>query len=531
MDKDIKSPGVYVTEVDAFPPSVVGVETAVPAFIGNTETATINGKPIYNKAIKISSMADFESIFGKGFAPLYNITEKTGPDDFDFSVVDSNKTRYFKVEPANSARFNLYHSMRLFYDNGGGSCYVVSVGDYTGGGTEPRGVEVQADKLKAGLDVIAEQVGPTMLAIPDAVLLPADSEDATKSEAFASIIKEMLTQSGKLKDRVAILDVFGTSSVEPEGPASVVQIEKVVRQFRSDVGIDSLSYGASYFPFLNTSVVQPSEIDYTAINLADDDQRKLLQQILTIQNKNMHGDSKEADQAQQYIDSIAADAKPEDVKALEQTLTNALPVLKEIETAIVKNLNVLPPSGAMAGIYSLNDNDRGVWTAPANRSLASVDSPTVKINDDIQADLNAPLDGKAVDAIREFVGRGTLVWGARTLDGNSDDWRYIQVRRTLIYIEQSVKNGLDPFVFAPNDGKTWATVVSMVSGFLNGLWSQGGLLGNTASEAYSVECGLGSTMTEQDILEGYMIVQVALQMIRPAEFIELVFKQKMAGDS
>jgi phage tail sheath protein FI len=140
-----------------------------------------------------------------------------------------------------------------------------------------------------------------------------------------------------------------------------------------------------------------------------------------------------------------------------------------------------------------------------------------------------PLDGKAIDAIRQFPGRGTVVWGARTLLGNSNDWRYIQVRRTIVYIEQSIKAAMMPFVFAANDGKTWSTVVSAVSNFLQGLWSQGGLMGAKADEAFTVACGLGSTMTAQDILDGYMIVQVQLQLIRPAEFIVLTFKQKMQG--
>ena len=116
-----------------------------------------------------------------------------------------------------------------------------------------------------------------------------------------------------------------------------------------------------------------------------------------------------------------------------------------------------------------------------------------------------------------------------TLDGGSPDYRYLQVRRTLIYIEQSIKVALEPFAFAPNDGNTWATVVSTVSSFLEGVWSQGGLLGATASEGFSILCGLGSTMTGQDILEGYMRLQVLLQMIRPAEYIELVFEQKMGS--
>ena len=102
------------------------------------------------------------------------------------------------------------------------------------------------------------------------------------------------------------------------------------------------------------------------------------------------------------------------------------------------------------------------------------------------------------------------------------------MRRTLIYIEQSVKAAMNPFVFAPNDGKTW--VIGRGDDrrtSCTDLWAQGGLMGATPQEAFSVQCGLGSTMTAQDVLEGYMIVQVTLQMIHPAEFIELTFKQKM----
>jgi phage tail sheath protein FI len=182
---------------------------------------------------------------------------------------------------------------------------------------------------------------------------------------------------------------------------------------------------------------------------------------------------------------------------------------------------------AMAGVMTVIDNTRGVWNAPANIALNQVDGPALRINDEMQADLNKPLDGKAVNVIREFVGRGPIVWGARTLDGNSGDYRYVQVRRTLIYMEQSIKAAMNPFVFAANDGKTWVSVVAMVSNFLQNLWARGGLMGASPQEAFSVNCGLGSTMSAQDVLEGYMVVQVLVQMIHPAEFIELTFKQKM----
>jgi phage tail sheath protein FI len=172
---------------------------------------------------------------------------------------------------------------------------------------------------------------------------------------------------------------------------------------------------------------------------------------------------------------------------------------------------------------------RGVWNAPANVGLATVLGPTIPITNDMQNDLNMPIDGLAVNAIRDFVGRGTLVWGARTLDGNSNDWRYIQVRRALIYIEQSVELALNKFVFAPNVAQTWVTVSSMISSFLRGVWQAGGLMGASPTEAFSVQCGLGSTMTAQDVLEGRMIVQIKLTMVHPAEFIVLTFQQQMQG--
>jgi phage tail sheath protein FI len=215
--------------------------------------------------------------------------------------------------------------------------------------------------------------------------------------------------------------------------------------------------------------------------------------------------------------------------AINQGLLAGIPELGTSYKAMASKLNVLPPSGAMAGIYTHIDTTRGVWNAPANMSMSSVIGPTIKLTSSMQEDLNVPIDSKAVNVIRDFVGRGTLVWGARTMDGNSYDWRYIQVRRAVIYIEQSVKRALDKFVSAPNNGQTWTTVNAMISSFLRGVWSQGGLMGAKPDEAFKVRCGLDSTMTGLDILNGYMVVQISLQMIRPAEFIELTFKQTMQG--
>ena len=159
--------------------------------------------------------------------------------------------------------------------------------------------------------------------------------------------------------------------------------------------------------------------------------------------------------------------------------------------------------------------------------MGSVISPVVNITSANQEDLNLPLNGKAVNAIRSFIGKGTLVWGARTLDGNSQDWRYISVRRALIMIEQSVKTAVEAYVFDPNDASTWLKVKTAIDNFLTTLWKSGTLVGSSTTEAFETNVGLGVTMTPNDILDGVMRISVKVAISRPAEFIVITFQQKM----
>jgi phage tail sheath protein FI len=191
---------------------------------------------------------------------------------------------------------------------------------------------------------------------------------------------------------------------------------------------------------------------------------------------------------------------------------------------------VLPASGAMAGVYATNDNLQGVWSAPANVGIVGAIDLPIALDDRQQAGLNVdPATGKSINAIRFFPLQGILVWGARTLDGNSQDWRYLQVRRTVIYIEQSIRNALQPFALQPNDANTWVAAMTMIGAFLTDLWRSGGLQGATPQAAFSVSVGLGSTMTAQDILTGIMRVNVKLAITHPAEFIVLEIDQPMQG--
>jgi uncharacterized protein len=205
------------------------------------------------------------------------------------------------------------------------------------------------------------------------------------------------------------------------------------------------------------------------------------------------------------------------------------PVIANIVNAVKKLMNRIPPSGAIAGIYARVDSARGVWKAPANETLLSVIGPTFQITAEEQSDMNVdPVAGKSINAIRTFSGKGTLVWGARTLAGNDNEWRYVGVRRFFNMVEESCKKATEPFVFEPNDNNTWVRVQGMIENFLTTLWRAGALQGAKPEHAFYVSVGLGKTMTALDILEGRMIVEIGMAVVRPAEFIILKFSHKMA---
>jgi hypothetical protein len=209
-----------------------------------------------------------------------------------------------------------------------------------------------------------------------------------------------------------------------------------------------------------------------------------------------------------------------------QTLNNAL--YNQIVAEIANLPMELPPSSAIAGVYARVDSDRGVWKAPANVGLNYVIEPSLQVSHDDQKDLNVDtVAGKSINAIRSFTGKGVLVWGARTLAGNDNEWRYVSVRRFFNMAEESIKKATEQFVFEPNDKNTWVRVKAMINNFLTAQWRAGALAGPTPDKAFYVNIGLGETMTAVDILEGNMIVEIGMAVVRPAEFIVLKFSHKM----
>jgi uncharacterized protein len=183
--------------------------------------------------------------------------------------------------------------------------------------------------------------------------------------------------------------------------------------------------------------------------------------------------------------------------------------------------HTIDPSAVAAGIYCATDRKRGVWKAPANVSLPAGYTPVFKVTDDLQGQYNS---GKAINMIRTFDNLGTVIWGARTLD-DSDDWRYVSVRRLFNSVERDIGTAMQPMVFELNNQPTWEKVRSAITNYLYSLWKSGALVGGTEKEAYFIEIGEGITMTSDDIAQGKMIVKVGMSAVRPAEFIVLQFTQ------
>ena len=227
------------------------------------------------------------------------------------------------------------------------------------------------------------------------------------------------------------------------------------------------------------------------------------------------------------IDLISSSAESF-VSTFENSAVEAIPALKNIVAAIAEDYLELPPSSTIAGVYAQVDSNRGVWKAPANVTLNSVIGVSELIDKKEQESLNVDVvAGKSVNAIRPFRGKGIMVWGARTLAGNDNEWRYIPVRRFFIMVEESVMKASEQFVFESNDANTWVKVRAMIENFLILQWRAGALAGAKPDDAFYVRVGLGETMTADDILNGLMNIEIGMAAVRPAEFIVLKFSHKM----
>ena len=423
-------------------------------------------KGIANKPTRIKSILEFEQIFGG--APE--------PEEVKVYLDDNHLPTYLCT--VTESKFKLYNSMILFYANGGGDCYVVSTKTYE------NTIEVE-DFLNA-LAELRKEEEPTLLVFPDAVNLTEPDLGLLQQQA--------LVQCADLMNRFTIMDVK----------------TKDFAAFRTQVGNQNLKYGAAYYPNL------------------------MCHQVFKYYFKTINGDGSNGtiDFKKIYPDLVAEiealillETNSEEYKTAEAQLLQKIPIYPPILNQLSKLVFPLPPSGIMAGIYAKTDATKGVWKSPANVSISGIIGLEDELTDFDQVDMNIHETGKSINAIRKFTGKGFLVWGGRTLAGNSNDWRYINIRRLANMIEESTKKACMQLVFEPNVAQTWIKVKAMIENYLFTLWKEGAFAGAKPEHAYFVQVGINQTMTAQDILDGKMIVHLGFAPSKPSEFIILKFAQ------
>jgi phage tail sheath protein FI len=480
MAKEIKTPGVYIEEISKLPPSIAAVETAVPAFIGYTQIAKRNlDNDLDFVPLRIHSLLEYEQYYGQMVSEqvVLNISdtvEKSG-------AVSKLLERKIEANIPYPSPHIFWYQLQLYFANGGGPCYIVSTGRQTGA--------IQQNDLLLGLQAIKNVDGITLIIFPEGGRM-------INPGALYELYNAALQQAAERQDRFVVCDV--SNQPVPEGN-DISFFRKMVTGGHNN---EWLKYGAAYYPYVQTNI----RVHYTPHAV------EIVHQTLV----------KEAGKADSKTNGTLH------ALTMEDALIISSGAMQQMEAAIGALSVTLPPSCGIAGLYCMVDNSRGVWKAPANVGMNGVIAPVVNITNHDQEDLNVTVTGKSINVIRTFIGKGVLVWGARTLEGNSNEWRYVPVRRLCIMIETSISIALKAFAFEPNDANTWVRVQALIENFLTLLWRQGALAGAKPEHAFAVSIGLNKTMTAIDMLEGRMIVNIMLAVTRPAEFIVIVIQQKMA---
>jgi phage tail sheath protein FI len=502
------SPGVYVEEVDTGNKPIEGVATSTVGFLGVTE------RGVDDEAVLIVSFGDYSRAFGSYVQDRY-----------------------------------LTHAVEGFFQNGGKRCFVVRVasgdpaalqaslpvGDMTvnavGKGVWGRRIAVKVSN--AGIS------DPTLFKLTVmywAVLPPLPLLDPTHPES-------RLPANAPNRREPTLIDVYDNLSPNPNassfykrrvnGFSNLVELEQTgPSRPANNAAENTQPLVPGQIPFLQGGADGPAPT-------RADGQRSLSVlegvdevAILCFPDEHVPAFAGMTDdlvqQCERLMDRFAiiqASQTPNPVATHFPTTTSKyaayyFPWL-EIRNPADGTPLLIPPGGHLAGIYARSDIARGVHKAPANEKINGLyfdpNDPFRGLQRQITKGEQDILNPRGVNVMRYFPGRGNLVWGARTTS-RDPDWKYVNVRRLFIYVEESIEEATQWVVFEPNDEPLWARVRRSVSDFLTRLWMDGMLQGKTKEEAYFVRCDR-TTMTQADIDNGRLIILIGIAPVKPAEFV------------
>ncbi|GAA2756214.1 phage tail sheath family protein [Actinopolymorpha rutila] len=498
------SPGVYIEEIERGPKPIEGVATSTAAFLGETQRGP-------QTPTLVTSYNEYLRLFGD----IY------GPDKY------------------------MPYAVKMFFDNGGRRCYIarIAAADAATATIDIAGLTVTALGPGSEYHKVWIRVGPGSTkdkngnpvgfrvridywanaadVPPDAASIPA-GKPPTISEDFNDLSVDP-TSTSYFEKRI---NNGNSSLVElvPADPAAGVTLPTS----DSDAQLPSVSDGSGVTA-ADYEVDDPDPSRRKGLAALDLDAFRAVAVV--------HAPGAAYDAAQKVVTHCennrfrfaVVDALPHQANAtsidaraqVDDTQYGAFYYpwiwISDPRSGARK---LVPPGGAVCGIYALTDNNRGVFKAPANETIAGAIDLEYDINQRVQDTLNPA----GVNVIRRFPGRGIRVWGARTL--SSDPlWKYVSVRRLFIFLEASIYNSTQWVVFEPNNQQLWARVKQTITLFLRTQWREGALFGAKEEEAFSVAVGR-ETMTEDDILNGRLIVEIGVAPVRPAEFVVFRVFQK-----
>ncbi len=552
---DYLAPGVYVDEVPAGPRPIEGVSTSTAGFVGPCRFGNVLGPPI-----PVTGLSEFERAFGAGAPMMFSTTG---------------------AAPTTASTNYLWNSVRAFFAEGGKRLYVARVFRPLAGEYPPKSAATDVGsagaplwsnghgRFSAGtLNVRSRFPGAAGNLIVRMTLLAPTPGDTAQDPALAVEIEsadaaQVLGRWGPLSLACGPAADAGADSVFSSFAESLsnddpLRWPPVIFDLPADASQSAADRAADWFSLDPTA--NPAGIDVTReIQLAGGNDGLLPRAVEYAGSEDADSTFTTGLKQFESVDEISIVAAPgsaarhaddpvDAASITELLITHAERMRYRIAVldsppglnandvrnwrgsrdsshaalyypwVTIKDPNTgsdlnLPPSGFVAGIYARSDIYRGVYKAPANEVVTlavNFERPITQAEQEL-------LNPTGVNCLRFFPGRGYRVWGARTLASDSQ-WKYVNVRRLLMFLEQSIDRGTQWAVFEPDNETLWANVCRTIGDFLNSVWRIGALQGRSPREAFFVKCDRG-TMTQDDIDSGRLICLVGVAPVEPAEFV------------
>ncbi|MGO5115180.1 phage tail sheath family protein [Candidatus Avoscillospira sp. LCP25S3_F1] len=562
------SPGVYVEEFDSGPAPMQGVGTSTAGFVGLAEKGPVSGSPVF-----VSSASDFTRKFGgylqksefgeyrylayavnhffaNGGARAYVM--RVVPSDAAVAAVKCGDLLQFTAKNPGSWGNRIVVSVtaaskaksQILEDGGEGRYVLKNAADfYVGDVVElngPDGREYGIVSAVEGNNVTMEKPFSAAVVV-DTALLPKTTvrtcelnlelhcEDTV--ESYESVSFNITTPHfiEKVLAKSELVDVTARHNEEPVAPIDLVKTasgcDKDTVKLQLTGGSNGTAAALSDGDFIGEDRGPGSRTGIQAF-LDNSDVSLMAVPGITAPNVQLSLVA----HCEGLGSRFAVLDMPKDAKSVTEIMEHRNivdsdycamyhPWLEVFDPLDKRNM-LIPPSGSVLGIYARSDNTRGVHKAPANETVANCTGLAVTYNTAEQDMLNP----NGVNLIRRFPGQGIRVWGARTAS-SKPQWKYVNVRRLFIFLEESIKANTNWVVFEPNDELLWIRVRRTIEVFLEGMWRSGALAGATTADAFFVNIG-SNTMTQDDIDNGRLVCVIGVAPVKPAEFVIFRLTQK-----